>query len=80
MRDGFHVDSDGGRVLLQSDGTPVLDYPLNAYFWDGARRALATMAEIQFAAGATQSDGTASLGGESKSCASGAVPCASSPR
>jgi choline dehydrogenase-like flavoprotein len=31
----------------------VLDYPLNDYFWDGARRGLATMAEIQFAAGAT---------------------------
>jgi choline dehydrogenase-like flavoprotein len=37
---------------LRDDGTPVLDYPLNDYLWDGARRALATMAEIQFAAGA----------------------------
>lgn len=53
MRDGFHADSGGGSVSLQSDGTPLLDYPLNDYFWDGARRALATMAEIQFAAGAT---------------------------
>ena len=52
MRDGFHPESDGGTVALQSDGTPSLDYPLNDYFWDGARRALATMAEIQFAAGA----------------------------
>ncbi len=54
MRDGFHAESNGGRVVLQSDGTPVLDYPLNAYFWEGARRALATMAEIQFAAGAAR--------------------------
>lgn len=53
LRDGFHPDSPGGSVILQSDGTPVLDYPLNDYFWNGARRALATMAEIQFAAGAT---------------------------
>jgi choline dehydrogenase-like flavoprotein len=52
MRDGFHPDSTGGTVTLRSDGTPLLDYPLNAYFWDGARRALSTMAEIQFAAGA----------------------------
>jgi choline dehydrogenase-like flavoprotein len=52
MRDGFHPESSGGTVSLQGDGTPSLDYPLNAYFWDGARRALATMAEIQFAAGA----------------------------
>src|SRR5690606_35712038 len=34
------------------DGSPVLDYPLNAYVLDGARRALLSMAEIQFAAGA----------------------------
>jgi choline dehydrogenase-like flavoprotein len=53
MRDGFHEQSEGGTVSLQGDGTPSLDYPLNDYFWDGARRALATMAEIQFAAGAT---------------------------
>jgi choline dehydrogenase-like flavoprotein len=52
MRDGFHPDSPGGTVALQSDGTAVLDYPLNDYFWDGARRAFSTMAEIQFAAGA----------------------------
>jgi choline dehydrogenase-like flavoprotein len=52
MRDGFHPESSGGTVSLQGDGTPSLDYALNAYFWDGARRALATMAEIQFAAGA----------------------------
>ena len=53
MRDGFHASSQGGTVMLQGDGTPLLDYPLDAYFWDGARRALSSMAEIQFAAGAT---------------------------
>jgi len=51
MRDGFHAQSQGGSVALRSDGTPVLDYPLNDYLWDGARRALLSMAEIQFAAG-----------------------------
>jgi choline dehydrogenase-like flavoprotein len=54
MRDGFHPSSPGGSVELRSDGTPVLDYPINDYLWDGARRALATMAEIQFAAGAKE--------------------------
>jgi choline dehydrogenase-like flavoprotein len=52
LRDGFHRDSPGGSVALQGDGTAVLDYPLNEYFWNGARRALLTMAQIQFAAGA----------------------------
>ncbi|HVP88330.1 MAG TPA: GMC family oxidoreductase [Casimicrobiaceae bacterium] len=54
MRDGFHRESPGGSVELRSDGTPVLDYPLNDYLLEGARRALATMAEIQFAAGAKE--------------------------
>ena len=53
MRDGFHPESQGGSVRLRDDGTPQLDYPLLPLFWDGARRALRTMAEIQFAAGAT---------------------------
>jgi choline dehydrogenase-like flavoprotein len=52
LRDGFHEQSVGGRVSLREDGTPVLDYPLNDFLWDGARRALLSMAEIQFAAGA----------------------------
>ncbi|HEY5339515.1 MAG TPA: GMC family oxidoreductase [Candidatus Aquilonibacter sp.] len=53
MRDGFHDRSRGGSVGLRSDGTPLLDYPITDYLWDGARRALKTMADIQFAAGAT---------------------------
>ena len=52
LRDGFHPESPGGRVGLRSDGTPILDYPLTDYLWNGARRAFATMAQIQFAAGA----------------------------
>jgi len=54
LRDGFHPASPGGTVTLSSDGTPVLDYPLTSYVWEGARRAFRTMAEIQFAAGAAQ--------------------------
>lgn len=52
MRDGFHPDSPGGRVELRGDGSPVLDYPITEYVWEGARRALLAMAQIQFAAGA----------------------------
>jgi choline dehydrogenase-like flavoprotein len=53
LRDGFHPDSQGGTVALAAGGAPVLDYPLNDPLWDGARRALHSMAEIQFAAGAS---------------------------
>ncbi len=52
LRDGFHPDSAGGSVELRSDGSPVLDYPVSAYAWDGVRRAFHSMAQIQFAAGA----------------------------
>ena len=54
MRDGFHDQSQGGNVKLRSDGSPVLNYPLTDYVMDGARRALLSMMEIQFAAGAAQ--------------------------
>jgi choline dehydrogenase-like flavoprotein len=53
VRDGFHPADAGGTVRLASDGSPVLDYPLEARFFDAARRAFMSMAEIQFAAGAT---------------------------
>ncbi|MNH13085.1 6'''-hydroxyparomomycin C oxidase [compost metagenome] len=52
LRDGFHPDSVGGQVQLRDDGSPVLDYSVSPYAWDGVRRAFHTMAEIQFAAGA----------------------------
>lgn len=52
LRDGFHPDCAEGRVELRGDGSPVLDYQMTDYTWDGVRRAFLTMAEIQFAAGA----------------------------
>lgn len=52
LRDGFHPESNGGRVLLRDDGSPVLDYPLSDFLFEGVRRAYLAMAEIQFAAGA----------------------------
>jgi choline dehydrogenase-like flavoprotein len=52
LRDGFHREAPGGRVILRGDGSGVLDYPIGEFIWDGVRRALLAMAEIQFAAGA----------------------------
>jgi choline dehydrogenase-like flavoprotein len=52
LRDGFHPLSIGGTVTLRKDGSPLLDYTISDYVWDGMRRAFHTMAEIQFAAGA----------------------------
>ena len=54
LRDGFHADSPGGVVRLRDDGTPLLEYPLSGYLWDGVRRAFLAMAELQFAAGAAR--------------------------
>lgn len=52
LRDGFHSHSQGGSVELANDGSPILDYQINDYLWDGFKRAFLTMAEIEFAAGA----------------------------
>jgi choline dehydrogenase-like flavoprotein len=52
LRDGFHAEAPGGSVALAADGAPVLDYPISEFMWDGVRRSMLTMAEIQFAAGA----------------------------
>jgi choline dehydrogenase-like flavoprotein len=54
LRDGFHAESPGGKVTLREDGSPLLDYPLTGFVMEGARRALLSMAELQFAAGAKQ--------------------------
>lgn len=54
LRDGFHERSPGGQVRLRDDGSPVLHYELTDVVLDGARRALLSMAEIQFAAGAAE--------------------------
>jgi len=53
-RDGFNEQSSGGSVKLLSDGFPQLDYKLNPYFFDAAKRAMLAMAELQFAAGAKE--------------------------
>ena len=52
LRDGFHAQSPGGKVKLRGDESAVLDYPLTDYVLRGGRRALLSMMEIQFAAGA----------------------------
>ncbi len=52
LRDGFHPAAAGGTVRLRDDGSPVLEYPISDFVWDGVRRALLSMAEIQFAASA----------------------------
>jgi len=52
LRDGFVAQSEGGSVRIAADGSPLLDYELTDYVWDGARRAYLSMAEAQFAAGA----------------------------
>jgi len=54
LRDGFHPQAAGGAVRLRGDGSPLLDYPLTDFVMEGARRALLSMMEIQFAAGAQQ--------------------------
>jgi choline dehydrogenase len=54
LRDGFVPESAGGSVRIAADGSPILDYELTDYVWDGARRAYLSMAEAQFAAGAKQ--------------------------
>lgn len=52
MRDGFHEQSQGGRVELRDDDTPVVDYPVNDYLMEGTRAGILTQAEMYFAAGA----------------------------
>lgn len=52
LRDGFDPQASGGQVQLDSDGEPVLDYPLTDYIWQGVQQAYLAMAELQFAAGA----------------------------
>jgi len=54
VRDGFHEQSPGGRVVLRDDGSPVLDYPVSDYLWEALFDAYLRMAEIQFAAGASE--------------------------
>ncbi len=54
MRDGFTEDSPGGEVRISDKGDPILDYDVSEALWNGARRAYLSMAEAQFAGGATE--------------------------
>jgi choline dehydrogenase-like flavoprotein len=53
LRDGFHEESQGGRVELGDFGQPVLDYPIDGFLLEGVRRAWDVMIEMQFATGCT---------------------------
>ena len=53
MRDGFNEESIGGSIELADDGSPIIDYPINDYLWQGIKASHLNMAELQFAAGAT---------------------------
>ncbi len=52
MRDGFNEESLGGQIELAEDGSPIIDYEINDYLWQGIKDAHLKMAELQFAAGA----------------------------
>ena len=54
LRDGFHADNPGGNVELRDNGEPVIDYPVDSYLLEGAKRSHLTMAEMHFAAGAKE--------------------------
>ena len=54
MRDGFIEDSQGGEVRISDQGDAILDYDVSDALWNGAKRAYLSMAEAQFAAGATE--------------------------
>jgi choline dehydrogenase-like flavoprotein len=79
LRDGFHPDAPGGSVALGPGGAPVLDYPISGFVWDGVRRALLSMAEIQFAAGATMVQPVHELAGQYHSWAAARKAIAALP-
>lgn len=54
QRDGFDDRSPGGQVTIDSLGRPQLGYEVTAYQFEGFRRALLALAEMQFAAGASE--------------------------
>ncbi len=57
LRDGFDERSPGGRIELRDVPgyglSEVIDYPINDYLREGFRRAIDTMFQVQFAAGAS---------------------------
>jgi choline dehydrogenase-like flavoprotein len=52
--DGHHDDVVGGTVTVNSDGAPVLDYPIVERQWRSFRDAQKSMAQVGFAAGAKE--------------------------
>ena len=54
LRDGFNEDSVGGQVSLDVNDYPRLDYKISDTLWRGLRKAMLSIAELQFAAGAQQ--------------------------
>ncbi len=52
--DGFHPQSIGGTVKLDSNNYPLLDYPISQFLWDSIKKSYAVMMEVQFASGAEQ--------------------------
>lgn len=53
LRDGFNEQNQGASISVDDNGYPIIDYEFNDYVWDGVKRALASLTEAQFAAGAT---------------------------
>jgi len=52
LRDGFNPQSKGGRVSLDGNGYPLLDYKITDPVWRALRASMLSMTELQFAAGA----------------------------
>jgi len=56
LRDGFHEQSPGGRIELREvpgyGQAEVIDYPITDYLREGFGRAMQTLVDLQFAAGA----------------------------
>jgi choline dehydrogenase-like flavoprotein len=50
--DGFHDDVPGGRIRIDSDGCPIVDYVIAPRVWRAFRDAQKNLARIDFAAGA----------------------------
>ena len=54
MRDGYHEESLGGTIHLDSFQRPILDYPWSETLERTAKKAMKTITEVQFAAGAEE--------------------------
>jgi choline dehydrogenase-like flavoprotein len=53
--DGFHPDEPGGKVKVRPSGAPILDYRIPERIWRALREATKTLARIQLASGAIES-------------------------